>query len=276
MQAEFEARDDPEISAPAANAPVEVGILVGGRVQQAAVGGDDIDRAQVVDREAEAPRQPAESAAERQASDTGMGDGPCRRHEAMRHRLVVDLAQQAAALDPGDARERIDANAAQAREVDLHASVARGLAAEAVAAAFHGDEQLALAREAHRVADVRDARRLHDERRTLVDRAVQHTPRFVVARVAGQQQRAAQARLELRDRRLLDDRRRAVELDRGEAARGLRSGLVERVEPGRRQRVCDRGGERGLEETAAVDHQALSGGHWLVPWMAERSSRNAA
>ena len=151
----------------------------------------------------------------------GVGHGAGRRHEAVRHRLVIQVPQQAAAFDVGPTRGRVDAHAAQPRQVDLYAAVAGGLAREAVATALHGDEQLALARKGDRAPDIRGAGRLHDERRVLVELRMQDAARRVVALVSCEQERPAQARLELGNRRLLNDRRRAVELDRGEAARGL-------------------------------------------------------
>ena len=244
VQAELEVRHDAEVAAAAADGPVEVRVLVGVRVQQAAVGGHDVHALHVVERKAEAPREPAEAAAEREAADAGVRDRAAGRDEALRHRLVVDFAEEAPAIDVGALRFRVDAHAAKARQVDLHALLAGGLAGGAVAAALDREQQVAIAREAHRAHDVRDAGRLHDERRVHVDGFVQHAARRVVARIAGEEQGPAQARLEIGERRLLDDRGRAVELDGGEAARGLRRRLVERVEPRRRQRVRDGGGER--------------------------------
>ena len=90
-----------------------------------------------------------------------------------------------------------------------------------MATALHGEEQLAFARKGDGVLDIRGAGRLHDERGVLVELRVQDAARRVVARISGEQEWPAQARLELGDRRLFKDRRRAVELDRGEAARGL-------------------------------------------------------
>ena len=115
---------------------------------------------------------------------------PERRDEAERHRFVVEFAEQAAALDVGASRRGIDAHAAEARQVDLHAPVAGGLAAGAVAAALDREQQLALAREVHGVAHVRDAGRLHDERGPACRSSVQHAARLVVAGIAREQQRA--------------------------------------------------------------------------------------
>ena len=86
---------------------------------------------------------------------------------------------------------------------------------------FTASEQLAFARERDCVPDIGGTGRLHDERRVLVELRVQNAARRVVARISSEQERPAQACLELGDSRLLDDRRRAVELDRSEAARGL-------------------------------------------------------
>ena len=135
-------------------------------------------------------------------------------------------------------------------------------------------EQVAIAREAHRAHDVRDAGRLHDEGRVHVDGFVQHVARRVVARIPGEEQGPAQARLEIRKRGLFDDCRRAVELDGGEAARGLRRGLVEGVQPRHRQRVSDGGSQGRLEEVTAV--HAASTAAVSFPLKAERSSRIAA
>ena len=62
-----------------------------------------------------------------------------------------------------------------------------------MAAALHRHQQLAVVGEADRLPDVGDAGRLHNQRRMPVDRFVQHPARRVVARIAGQQERAAQA-----------------------------------------------------------------------------------
>ncbi len=274
MQAELEVRHDAEVAAAAADGPVEVRVLVGIRVQQAAVGGHDVHALHVVERKAEAPREPAEAAAEREAADAGVRDRAAGRDEALRHRLMVDLAEEAAAIDVGALRFRVDAHAAKAGQVDLHAFLAGGLAGGAVPAALDREQEVAIAREAHRAHDVRDAGRLHDEGRVHVDGFVQHVARRVVARIPGEEQGPAQARLEIRERGLFDDCRRAVELDGGEAARGLRRGLVEGVQPRRRQRVSDGGSQGRLEEVTAV--HAASTAAVSFPLKAERSSRIAA
>ena len=60
-----------------------------------------------------------------------------------------------------------------------------------MAAALHGDEQLAFAREGDGAADICGSGRLHDERRMFVELRVQDSSRCVVTRIPGEQQRPA-------------------------------------------------------------------------------------
>src|SRR5690606_31479030 len=188
----------------------------------------------VVERQAEAARDAAEAAAERETADARMRDGAGRRDEAVRHGLVVEIAEQAAARDVRDARGGVDAHAAQEREIDQQAVVAGRVARRAVPAALHGDEQVRIAREVDGELDVGGAARLHDQRGALVHLPVQHAARDVVARVSRQHEVAAQRFAErlhvgARERDFgtvardgtyvrLDARRGAQ--DRGPAARG--------------------------------------------------------
>ena len=162
-----------------------------------AVGRDDVDGAQVVERQAETPSDAAEPAAEREPGHARVRHGAGRRHQTELHRLVVHVAEQAAAGNVGDALALVDAHAAHQREIDHQALVAGRLARMAMPAALHGHEQARAAREIDGSANVGDAARLHDERRKLADRRVQHAPRVVVRGMARQQQIAAEALTEL-------------------------------------------------------------------------------
>ncbi len=184
MQRELERRDDAEIPAAPTHGPEEVGILAGAGVQEPAVGGDDIDRLEIVEREAKSSRHATKPAAERETRDAGVRDRARRRDEPKGHRLVIELAEQAAARDVRGARHGIDPNAAEVRQVDLHAAVAGRPAGVAVATALDGEQEIALARESDGRADVGDTARLHDQRRMPVDRFVQHATRLVVAWLA--------------------------------------------------------------------------------------------
>ncbi len=122
-----------------------------------------------------------------------MGDRAAGGHEPLRHRLVVDLAEEAPALDEGAPRLRVDAHAAQARQVELQALLAGGLAGRAVAAALDRDQELALVREGDGIPDVRNARRLNDQRRVLVDHAVVEFSGLIIAGIVSPNHRAAEA-----------------------------------------------------------------------------------
>ena len=104
MQAELELGDDAEVPAAAAEAPEEIRVLVGARAHELAVGGDDVGREQVVDREAVLALQPADPAAEREPGDAGVRDDSAGRREPERLRLVVELAPEHAGLNSRRAR----------------------------------------------------------------------------------------------------------------------------------------------------------------------------
>ncbi len=80
----------------------------------------------------------------------------------------------------------------------------RADAGDVVAAPAHRNEQVVLAGEVDRVYDVGHARRAGYERGPPVDHAVPDLAGLFVARVAGTEQLAAQARPELLDDRVLE------------------------------------------------------------------------
>src|SRR6266540_378943 len=73
---ELELGHDPEVAAAAANAPEEILVLVRGRLDELAVGGDQIHAPQLVDREAVPAHDPADSAPEGQPGDARVRDDP--------------------------------------------------------------------------------------------------------------------------------------------------------------------------------------------------------
>ena len=124
MQAELERGDDPEVPAGAADAPEELRLLGLARADEAAVGGHELDGAQVVDGEPELPLEPPDPATEGQPGDAGVADDADRADEPVRLRRDVELTEQRAAVDPRGARRRIDGHAAHPRQVDDEAAVA--------------------------------------------------------------------------------------------------------------------------------------------------------
>src|SRR6476661_4526193 len=104
MEPVLEGCDDPEVAAAAAQAPEQVGVLALARGQEAAVGGDDVRRDQVVAGKAVLALEPADAAAERQTRDAGARDGAAGGREAERLRLAVELAPRQARLRAHGAR----------------------------------------------------------------------------------------------------------------------------------------------------------------------------
>ena len=92
-------------------------------VPQLAIGRDDVHCYQVVYGEPEPSPQPSEAAPQRKAADARVRHGAGRGYQAVRHRLMIEIAQEAAAQNVGPARDRIDAHAPHARQVELHAAV---------------------------------------------------------------------------------------------------------------------------------------------------------
>ena len=104
-----------------------------------AVGEDHVGADQAVDRQAEAPRQVAEAAAEREPADAGRRDDPRRRRAAVLGRRPVDLTPGAAAADADGVGVGIDHDLGDAGEVDDHAVVDDAEPAAVVSATAHGD-----------------------------------------------------------------------------------------------------------------------------------------
>jgi hypothetical protein len=73
-------------------------VLVRGGGHEPAVGRDELDREQVVDRQAVLAREPADAAAERQPGDPGVRDLAAGDGEAVRLRLAVEVAPERACL----------------------------------------------------------------------------------------------------------------------------------------------------------------------------------
>ena len=170
VEVEFERRRDPEVPAGAADAPEQLGLLGLARADEPAVGGDELDRSQAVDRQPEAPLQPADPATERQPGDAGVADHAGRADQTMRLGRDVELAEERAAVRPGDARHRIHGDAAHPRQVHDEAAVTARVTGGAVAAGADGQGEVVLAREADGGGDVRVGRRPDDDGRpTIVD-----------------------------------------------------------------------------------------------------------
>ena len=155
-----------------------------------AVGGDDVDREQVVDRQAVLAAQMTDAAVERQTGDARGRDDPARHGEPEELRLPVAVAPGRAALRPHRLRRRVDVDAAHLRQVDDEAAVVHRVAGDVVTAALDREEQVLLAGEVDGVDDVRGPGALHDQRRPAVDQPVPDRAGIVVALIARPQDRS--------------------------------------------------------------------------------------
>ena len=205
MQPERERGDHAEVPASAAQRPEQLGVLGRARRGERSVSGHQLRREQVVAREPVLAREPADPAAEREAADAGRRDQPAGRAQAVGLRRGVHLGPARAALHARGARDRVDLDAAHAREVDHEAAVARALAGDVVSAAADRGQQPLAAGEAHGLDHIGGARAAGDQRGPAVDRPVPDAARAVVVRVAGCDHVARQRPLELLDRPAVEE-----------------------------------------------------------------------
>ena len=94
VEPELERGDDAEVGACAAEPPEQVRVLVLGGAHDPAVRRDELDREQVVDRQAVLALEPAHAAAEREPGDPGVRHDPDRADEAVLLRRVVEVAEE--------------------------------------------------------------------------------------------------------------------------------------------------------------------------------------
>ena len=106
VQGESERADDAEVPAAASQRPEQVGVLVGRRSDDVALGGDHLGLDEVVDGEPVLAHKPADAAAEAEAADAGMAHDASGGGQAVGLGLVVDVAPQGATLYVGRAARR--------------------------------------------------------------------------------------------------------------------------------------------------------------------------
>ena len=182
---ELEGRHDAEVAAAAADRPEQVGVVLLAGDVEGAVAGDHVRGQQVVEREAEPPREVADAAAEGQPADAGGRDDAARRGQPEGVRRGVQVAPRRAARDPGRVRQRVDPHTTHGGQVDDHAVVAGAEARDAVATTADRDGQVVVGGEAHRGHHVAGVGRLDDDGGALVDHPVADLACFVVPLVVG-------------------------------------------------------------------------------------------
>ncbi len=100
---------------------------------------------------------------------------------------MVEVAKRGARFDIGATGGRIDAHRFHRRQVDHQSVIADGAARDVVSTAAHREQQVVVAREGHRAADVGDSRAANDRCRATVDHRIPYAARFVETGVARQQ-----------------------------------------------------------------------------------------
>src|SRR3954454_2344994 len=185
LQPELERGGDPEIPARAAEAPEELRLLGLAGADDPSVGGDQLDRDQVVDREPVVPLEPTDSPAERQPGDAGVADDPDRADEAVRLRGDVELAEERATVRSGRSGRGVDLDSAHRAQVDHQAAIGAAQPGGAVPARPSRDLESKVASEPDRRRDLVRRRRTGDRRRPTIVDGVPETPGLVVGGVLG-------------------------------------------------------------------------------------------
>ncbi len=135
VQVVLEGGGDAEVAAASAQAPEQLGLAVRVDAQPFAVRGDEVDGAQVVDREPVPAHEVAEPAAEGEPADPDVADRPARGGEAVSLGGEVQLRPREAGGRAGDAAGGVDRHRLHERQVDHHAVVAHRVPDHGVAAA---------------------------------------------------------------------------------------------------------------------------------------------
>ena len=181
MQLEFQAGRDAEVRARAAQAPEQLRLLVDAGPHEAPVGGHELDRAEVVDRQSEPPLEPADTATEGQPGDTRVADDAHRADEPVFLGRDVELSEQCPAAAASEPSRRVDGDVVHPPEVDDEAAVGRGVPDRAVATTADRDLEVTLAAEADGSDDVLDVQGSDDQGRSPIEHRVPDPPGIVVA-----------------------------------------------------------------------------------------------
>jgi hypothetical protein len=199
VQLELEARDDPEVAAPAAQPPEELGVRALRDVQQPPVGGDDVGADEVVAGEAVLTHQPADAAAQREAGNARRRNEAAGGGQAVRLGLVVDIGPDRPAANRGAASDRVHVDVVHRTEIDHDPAIDGGEAGDAVTAPAHGDGQVVAPGKGDRGEHVGDAGTTDDHSRAVpVVRSVPDLGGLVVALVLGGQHLPADRVAQLR------------------------------------------------------------------------------
>src|SRR5262245_58417487 len=126
--------------------------------------------------------QPAQTATEREAGDSGIGDCASRRRKSERLGFAVEFAPEHTAFGTRRSLLRVHADALHRRHVDYEASVIGPIAWRTVAAAAHRNSNTVSLGELHRALNVGNAGTARNQRWSTIDIPVPDPPgRFVTS-----------------------------------------------------------------------------------------------
>src|SRR5439155_15944745 len=151
------------------------------------------------------PLQPANTAAQGEASDTRRGVGAASGRQTERLCLTVQLGPGDPALGAHRAPGRIDPDTLHLGQVNDQTTVAGGVAGDVVATTADRYQQVVDTSKTDRGDDIRHPSAAHDQGRMAVNHTIPHLPGVLIAYILRTQQRATQARLEIVDGRFLED-----------------------------------------------------------------------
>ena len=184
----LEGGSDAEVAAAAAQGPEQVLVVLGAGRDDLAIGGDDLDRQQVVDGQSVLAHQPAFPTAQGQPGNARAGDHPAGGGEPVTGRGPVEFLPGNPALRPYGPLRRVDPDPLHRSKVDHQAAVRDSQACDVVPAAAHRYLGRLLAADDDRVLNIRDGAAPGDKRGALVDQTVVDPPGLLVARLTGADQ----------------------------------------------------------------------------------------
>jgi hypothetical protein len=206
VQLILEGRDDTEVPATAAHTPEEVSMLGGARGPHLAIGRDDVDRDEVIGREAVLASQPAYPAAQGQARNAGIRAGAPGGGQTERLGLMVEVDPLDPPFSPDGAPAGVDTHTAHPGQVNHEPPIAHRGARDIVAATPDRHQEMVGTREIDGLDHIGDPSTAGDERRPTIDHAIPDGTGLIVARVARAEQGATHTRHEALDGGLVKHR----------------------------------------------------------------------
>ena len=189
----LERGDDPEVSPATAQAPEEVLVLIPTSLDKPTIGGDHVDREQVVRGEPELALQPAAASAQGEARNLGVGHAPTRNGEAELLPLPVELAPGETGLSTRRPSLGIHPHPLHGGEIHYNAPLTHIVSGDRVPATPYRQCQVVILSEAHRRHHIGLAGAAGDQGRSTVYHGVEQYPSGIISIVVRTHQLPAEA-----------------------------------------------------------------------------------